>query len=234
MSRARFDRFHPAIAIANESKSVEDRDVRRAIPALQKQIDRDFTPAWGLPGELVFGKGPSRSMKVILRDVSDEAGDLGYHFLNGYPVTYVFVKDDIAEYGEFTSTLSHELLEMLADPGVNLYADGFVRKKGGKKQKAFIPYEVCDAVQENLYSIDGVRLSDFLLPEWFEPEHKGTSLKMDHLGVVRRPFELAPGGYTDAVVGQSLRTYYGSSARRKKVRHRKLAREKVRGELAGS
>jgi hypothetical protein len=234
MSPSSFDRFHPVIAIANESKSVADRDVRRVLPALQKQIDRDFTPAWGLPGKLVFGKGSARSMRVILRDVSDEAGDLGYHFLNGYPVTYVFVKDDVEQYGEFTSTLSHELLEMLADPGVNLYADGFVHKKGGKKQKAFIPYEVCDAVQENLYSIGGVRVSDFLLPEWFEPEHKGTSLKMDFLGALHRPFALAPGGYTDAVVGRSLRTYYGRAARRKKIRHRKLAREKVRGELAES
>ena len=114
---------------------------------------------------------------------------------------------------------------MVADPGVNLYARGFYRAKHGRRRKAWIPYEVCDAVQESLYSIDGVRVSDFLLPEWFEPEHAGTSMKMDFLGVLHRPFELAAGGYTDAVVGSAWRTIWGKKARRDKVRHRKLVRQ---------
>jgi hypothetical protein len=160
----------------------------------------------------------------VIRDVSDEAGDLGYHFHEGYPVTYVFAKDDIEEYGEYTSTLSHELLEMIADPGVNLYADGFVRVAHGVKRKAMIPYEVCDAVEEDLYLIDGVHVSDFLLPEWFEPEHAGKSLTMDFLGVIRRPFELAPGGYTDAIVGKRYMTFW-SKKKSTKQRHRMAARE---------
>ncbi len=225
MKSTGFDRFNPCLAIKNESKSVSDRQVRRVLPALQKQIDRDFAPTWGLRGRIVFGQGPQKSMRVILRDVSDEAGDLGYHFLDGYPVTYVFVKDDLEQFGEFTSTLSHELLEMLADPGVNLYAFGFTRTRGGTKRKAWIPYEVCDAVQDDLYKIDGVPVSDFLLPEWFEPEHPAGSMKMDHLGVLRRPFDVAAGGYVDAVAGRRLRTVWGQGADRGKVRHRKLARE---------
>jgi hypothetical protein len=144
--------------------------------------------------------------------------------MNGFPVTYVFAKDDLEQYGEFTSTLSHELLEMLADPDANLYALGFTRSKTRKKSEAWIPYEVCDAVQENLYSIDGVRVSDFLFPEWFEPEHKRGSMKMDYRGVLRSPFELAPGGYTDAMVGGKWTTKWGKEARRDRIRHRQLVR----------
>jgi hypothetical protein len=234
MTKTGFDRFNPFITVRNESTLVKDKEVRRVLPALQKQISAHFAPAWGLHARLVFGQGPPRAMKVILRDVSDEKGDLGYHFMNGYPVTYVFAKDDLEQYGEFTSTLSHELLEMLADPDANLYAMGFTRAKSGKKSQAWIPYEVCGAVQENLYSIDGVRVSDFLLPEWFEPEHTRGSMKMDYRGVLRSPFDIAPGGYTDAMVDGKWKTMWGRKARRDKVRHRQLIRAaRSSGRIAG-
>ena len=228
MSGARIDRFHPLVCVQNEATVVSDADVRRTLRALQKQITRDFAPAWGLTARLEFGPPKERALRVVLRDVSDEKGDLGYHFHEGYPVTYVFAKDDLEAYGEYTSTLSHELLEMIADPGVNLYADGYVRVAHGVKRKAMIPYEVCDAVEEDLYLIDGVHVSDFLLPEWFEPEHKGTSLTMDFLGVLRRPFELAPGGYTDAIVGKRYMTFW-SKRKSAKKRHRMAARKALSG-----
>ncbi len=224
MSSTRIDRFHPRICVQNEATVVSDADVRRTLRALQKQILRDFAPAWGLTAQLEFGRHRARAMRVVIRDRSDEAGDLGYHFLDGYPVTYVFAQDDLEQYGEYSSTLSHELLEMLADPGANLYADGLVRAAHGKRRKAMIPYEVCDAVEEDLYLIDGVHVSDFVLPEWFEPEHKGRALAMDFLGVIHRPFELAPGGYTDAVIGQRYLTFW-KSGKKSKARHRKAARE---------
>jgi hypothetical protein len=224
MKKPGFDRFDPIIEIHNRSRSVSDRDVKRALPALQKQITDHFAPAWGLHARLVFGVEVPRSMKVVIRDRSDEKGDLGYHFVKGYPVTYVFAEDDLAQYGEITSTLSHELLEMIADPGVNLYAAGFYLVKHGAKSKAWIPYEVCDAVQENLYKIGGVRVSDFLFPEWFEPEHKVGAMKMDQLGVLDRPFQLAPGCYTDAVVGKRYLTVWGRRRRSHKTRHRMAAR----------
>jgi hypothetical protein len=224
VSGPRIDRFHPRIRVQNESTVVSDAGLRRTLRALQTQIERDFAPAWGLTARLELGPPHPRAMRVVIRDVSDEKGDLGYHFHEGFPVTYVFAKDDIEEYGEYTSTLSHELLEMIADPGVNLYADGFVRLAHGRERKAMIPYEVCDAVEENLYRIGGVLVSDFLLPEWFEPEHKGRSLTMDFLGVLRRPFELAPGGYTDAIVGKRYMTFW-SKRQPKKHRHRMAARE---------
>jgi hypothetical protein len=233
MKRARIDRFHPVITIQNESKSTTNADVRHAIRALQKQIDRDFAPVWGLTAKLVFGEAQARAMRVVIRDVSDEAGDLGYHFSgDGYPVTYVFAKDDIDAFKEYTSTLSHELLEMIADPGANLYADGFYRIKRRRRRAAMIPYEVCDAVQDFRYKIDGVYVSDFLYPEWFEPEHKGR-MRMDKMGKVWHPFELAKGGYTDVVVGHKFMTVYSHKKREKTQRHRH-SRRKANFEALGA
>jgi hypothetical protein len=76
-----------------------------------------------------------------------EGGDLGYHIKEGKPISYIFAKDDIDDSGEYTSTLSHELLEMIADPGVNLYAIGkFLLKR--KRKIGFFGMEVCDPVQK--------------------------------------------------------------------------------------
>lgn len=218
----RIDRNNPLIAVINESDVAKNREVERIVEALQRQVTEHFRPAWGLQARLVFNKEPPKAMKVVLKDKAGEEdeGYLGYHFVDGLPVTYVFARDDIATQGEYSSTLSHEILEMLADPDVNLYANGFYRDKAGRRRSAFIPYEVCDPVESSLYKIDGVKVCDFVLPEWFEPEHKDGELKMDYLGLVDSPFTLAEGGYTDVLINGKTKTIWAEKARRKKVRHR--------------
>jgi|SRR5215471_18987701 len=216
--------MNPTICIVNRSKTVADADVKRVLPALQKQITRDFEPVWGWGANLRFN-AKRFDMQVIIKDTA-KAGDLGYHIKEGKPITYIFAKDDIADSGEYTSTLSHELLEMIADPGVNLYAIGKFRLKG-KRKSGFFGMEVCDPVQENLYTVDGVRVSDWVRPEWFEPEHRKGEMKMDHMGVVDAPFALAEGGYADVFSGSRWHTLYGRAAKRKRVRHRLQIRMNV-------
>jgi hypothetical protein len=48
---------------------------------------------------------------------------------------------------------------------------------------------------------------------------------MDFLGIVRRPFELAAGGYTDVAVGNRLMTIWNRKVGRDRVRHRHAVRE---------
>jgi hypothetical protein len=223
----RYDRGSPTIAIFNESSDADVRGLERAVAAIQKQVDRDFFPLWGWRAILVFEpkSTPRRAMKITLRETDkDDPGDLGYHFIDGIPATYVFTRDEKGKpLEEFYSTLSHEVLEMIADPGVNLYASGYYIKSG-RHYRAFLPYEVCDPVQDALYSIDGVKVSDFVVPEWFEEERPRDSMKFSFLDSVREPFELAYGGYIDAMVGQRVRTIWGERGKRKKRRHRRKAR----------
>jgi hypothetical protein len=83
-------------------------------------------------------------------------------------------------------TLSHELLEVLADPWINWYAQG----PDGK----VYALEVCDAVEadELGYMIDGVLLSDFITPSWFEPTQAD---RVDFKQRISKPLQLASGGY---------------------------------------
>ena len=219
----------PIIVIANESSVVRPKDLKEAIGPLQLQIDKHFYPLWGWRADLRLESARVHrpAMKVIIRDRSDEAGDLGYHFKDGLPITYTFAKDDIKYRKEFTSTLSHELLEMIADPGVNLYARGPVKVKGQRTRMGWVSYEVCDPVEDNLYEIGGIKVSNFVTPEFFEDEHKPGSVKFDYLGVVDRPFQVAPDGYMDVFLASRWHTLWGHKATRKKVRHRLLARKHV-------
>lgn len=192
------------------------------VKAIQRQVTEHFRPAWGLQARLVFNEDPPKAMKVLIKDraSAEDKGYLGYHFVDGLSVTYVFAKDNIESSGEFSSTLSHEVLEMLADPGLNLYAQGFYRDRVGRRRSAFIPYEVCDPVEAKVYKIDGVPVCDFVLPEWFEPEHESGLMKMDYRGALKGPFELAAGGYMDVLRNGKTKTIWGPAAKRKKRRHR--------------
>ena len=215
--------MNPTISIVNES-TVANADVRRNLPALQKQITRDFEPAWGWGANLRF-EATKFDMKMVIRDHSRD-GSLGFHIEGGKPVGYVYAKDDIRDEGEYTSTLSHELLEMIADPNANLYANGPFRWKG-RHRVGFFAYEVCDPVQENYYKIDGVRVQDFVRPEWFEAFHKKGSMKMDHMRALDAPFTLAPGGYIDVFSRGRWHSLTGPEAVPKPQRHRLLTRMSV-------
>jgi hypothetical protein len=85
------------------------------------------------------------------------------------------------------------VLEMLGDPDINLWA--FPNPDASKDR--LYSYEVCDACEadEIGYLIDGVLVSDFLYPAWFESFRRPGSTQFDRQGQITRPFEILPGGY---------------------------------------
>jgi hypothetical protein len=102
----------------------------------------------------------------------------------------VFAGLDIQSGSSWTVTLSHELLEMLGDPWINWCAEA----SDGK----IYALEVCDAVEadELGYQINGVLVSDFITPSWFEPT------KADRVDFKRRlskSLDLARGGYVSVL-----------------------------------
>lgn len=182
------------------------------VAALQVQVDRDFLPLWGVRAQLVAGgRKPRGAWQVIVLDNSDQAGALGYHDLTttGQPLGKVFAATD-KQYGlSWTVTLSHELLEMLVDPDVNLCALDEARSR-------LYAYEVCDPVEDDSlgYDINGVQVSDFVAPQWFEPG--ATVGPYDFKRVLSSPLELAAGGYISVLKFRSgyWTNLYGSESAR--------------------
>jgi hypothetical protein len=182
----------PVIAITNASTCLNDEEVVAAIPALQRQVTVDFRTYWDADCQLTFlPKDESLTdgwWQISVTDNPDQAGALGYYELTsrGTPLGKVFAELDLRSGASWTVTLSHELLEMLADPWINRCAQGVDGR--------VYALEVCDAVEADRlgYEIDGVLVSDFITPAWFEPTRAD---RVDFKRRVEKPLELASGGY---------------------------------------
>ncbi len=185
------------IYVANRSTLVSDTDVRMMVAAVDHQMSRDVEPAWGLPRTpVVFAAfdPPAGSRVIVMVDTADDPQALGYHTeVAAVESGVVGCKPELDQGAHpltgpysVSSILSHEVLEMAVDGHCNLWADT------GKGY--LVAYEVGDPVQSDHYDIDGVTVSNFVLPAWFDPETaRGTTV--DHLGKLRAPFVLSKGGY---------------------------------------
>jgi len=182
----------PVIAVTNASTCLTDAQVGAVLPALQNQVSDDFKAYWDLDCTLTFlPKDQPLTQgwwQIVVVDNPEQAGALGYHELTrqGSPLGKIFAKLDLDSGASWTATLSHELLEMLADPWINWCAVGSDSK--------IYALEVCDAVEaDNLgYLIDGVLVSDFVTPAWFEPT---SADRLDFKQHLTKELELARGGY---------------------------------------
>ena len=189
----------PTIAIINASTVLQDSDFTAYVAAQQRQVDYDFAPLWGKSAHFVFvGKGsqpPAGSWHMAFLDDADQAGALGYHdeTADGHPLGKVFVKTTMTYGGIWTVTGSHECLEMLGDPDICRCTFMQTTDTAG----TIYAYEASDAVEadELGYDVDGVKLSDFVTQEWFDPGHYTTAAGYSFKKHVNAPLQLAPGGY---------------------------------------
>jgi len=183
------------IAVKNLSTVVTDEEIHAVMPAFQVQMSRDFASCWGMDAtlQIVDKKDtlPKAWWMLGVFDDSDQAGVLGYHDLtiSGQPIGKVFARTSVRYAGNWSVPFSHEMLEMRGDSEINLCcfdADG----------KRLYAREVGDPVESQIYEINGVLVSDFVRPTWFEPLYvPSASESLAFRSVVTRPFQLLPGGY---------------------------------------
>ncbi len=200
------------ISIVNHtSGQVSDEEAQTVIRAINRQIQEDFEPYWSLGATLrlegKMGPKPAKQSAVDLRgdaviylwNHADVAGAIGYHDSNnaGIPFGFVFTDLSTALKEPWSVTLSHEALELVGDPQINLLVQG--PHPAQPDRTVFHWYEMCDAVQAETYSVDGVVVSNFLLPLYFtEDNEKGS--RNDFLGrahdeATLSSFGVNPGGY---------------------------------------
>jgi hypothetical protein len=220
----------PVIAVTNASTCLADAQVEAVIPALQRQVVEDFKSYWDLDCSLQFlsKEQPLTDgwWQIVVMDDPDQAGVLGYHEMSsqGTPLGKVFAKLDLAAGSSWTVTISHELLEMLADPWINWCAQG----ADGK----IYALEVCDAVEADKlgYEIDGVLVSDFVTPSWFA---RAEAEQVDFKQRVSQALELAAEGYIsvfDPKTGWKQVAGNGSLAAAIPAGSRRQRREMVRSD----
>jgi hypothetical protein len=186
------------IQVVNDSRHLKDDEILAALPAVQTQIHRDFAPAWGIDASLEFVEKRRQpdpgTWWIAFIDYARHAGGEGNHFLtkSGLPFGRVFVQSTKKVAQEWTSAFSHELLELLADPDTNVVAS----RGTTRKNSVWYAHEVCDPCADDSYGykIDGVLVSDFVYPAWFESFHK-EGARFDHQKLITKPFQVLPLGY---------------------------------------
>jgi hypothetical protein len=198
------------VTIACVNKATVDLGVpfQKLTKTLQKCFDEHFLPVWGYPVKLYNTTRPKRSdWQFVYLDDADRAGALGYHKLtyHGQPISRIFVKTT-REANELVSvTACHELFEMVIDPLANLWAED--------RDGTEYAYEMSDPVEDDTFLVDGIEMSNFVYPSWFEPFEHPDGTKFDHLGLLKKPFSMTKGGYTIIKSKGKVIQEFGSKAK---------------------
>jgi hypothetical protein len=174
--------------------------------ALQTYIDDYFFPVWGVRAQLHWSNKPQAgvwNVAFVDSEQNDDPGALAYHNFDpanngGLPYAIVDVEASLEDMGSIGVPVSHELVEMLADPGTNNWCGvgGFDPGEGPDTEPTntkLYALEVADPVERAYFKVDGVPLSDFVFPAYFEPW--SSDGPVDYLGVISHPGQIAAGGY---------------------------------------
>ena len=203
------------VAIVSLTERLEMRDLLRAAAAVQKQLTRDFMPFWGLPATVdvfadlesvpndyhpvvLFGDadeltgrldgaiGPAEAERLIDDFERDRLSGLHLNAFTHQPFALVEVE------GYWSVTLSHEVLEMIADP----YGNRLVAAMHPTQQDRRVRYllEICDPCQSMWYPVNGVPVSDFYTPRYFDPVQVEPT-RYSFTGAIERPIQVLDGGY---------------------------------------
>jgi hypothetical protein len=181
----------PTIACFNRATSALGVDFDKLIAALQRYVDRYVAPVWGTPAKLVKTSGFLKgAWALVFLDDADQPGALAYHDLtpDGLPQSKVFVRTTLKNGDLVSVSASHELVEMLVDPAINMMTTG-------PDAQTFYAYESADPVEALSFAVNGIPMSDFVYPAYFETFRKPRSVPFDQMQKVKRPFEILSGGY---------------------------------------
>lgn len=98
---------------------------------------------------------------------------------------------------------------MLVDPSASLWTDG--------PRRTVWAYEVCDVVEDDKIDFNGVQMSDFVYPAYFDMFRLKKGAKQaqyDYLKKVKRPFQILDGGYSDVHENGEVKTKWGSAKKK--------------------
>lgn len=203
------------IAIVSLTRAVSTRSLMQVAAALQKQVTRDFVPIWGFPAtvdafedltsvpndyhhvaifsdpdelasELEAQIGATPAERLLDEFQRGQIGGIHLNALTRQPFALVRASD------AWTVALSHEVLEMLADPSGNHLIAAAHPTRPDLRVKYLI--EVCDPCQALWYPVNGVPMADFYTPRYFDPVAVN-GVRYSFTGALEQPRQILDGGY---------------------------------------
>ena len=215
----------PTMAVFNRATIPLGVDFDKLISAMQAYVGAYVFPVWGTRIKLVKSTDfiPGAWAMVFLDD-ADAPGALAYHDLtpDGLPQCKVFVKTTLQAGDLVSVSASHELVECLVDPAINMMVTR-------PDNNVFYAYESADPCETEVFLVNGIAMSDFVYPAYFETFHAPGSVRFDRMNKISRPFQILPGGYQITFSNGNWGQVFGS--REKAAKFAKEDRRGHRSEL---
>jgi hypothetical protein len=203
------------VALISLTRHVSSRTLMRVAAAIQKQITRDFAPIWGLPatvdafedlasvpsdyhpvlvfgdrdeleGELRFAVGEQTAGRLVHLFETDQLEGMHLNDFTRQPFALVAFSE------AWPVTASHEILELVADPYGNHLRAAAHPLDPTERVKYLL--EVCDPCQSTWYPVNGVPVSDFYTPRYFDPVRIEGD-RYSFTGELKYPMDIREGGY---------------------------------------
>lgn len=178
-----------AVVPLDPSEDVQLDMLLRIAAAIQVQVQRDLGPKWDLQAAVSAFQSlrdvPQGTWPVAVTNREGLPVD-GFHFvMNGLPFGVVGNSEKLSV------VLSHEISEMLVDPSGSRTIAG-PSLAGDDTVQYFV--EVCDVCEYETYAIDGIEVSDFVLPGYYDM-NRSRPHGYSFTGSVSEPRQVLPGGY---------------------------------------
>ena len=173
-----------------QSEAVALSELLKLSAAIQIQVRRDVGPRWGIDATVAAFECVE-DVPLGYWPVAVTTGALrvdGFHFvMRGLPFGLVKHSEQLS------IALSHEIIEMLLDPyGQRTVSGPPLDPSQGGQVDYFL--EACDACQYETYGINGLEVTDFVLPGYYDMTRtrpEGYSFT----GAVSEPREVLERGY---------------------------------------
>ncbi len=185
--------MHVALVSEISQSTLSFSDLTQVSAAVSKQVARDFGPIWGVNATVdpfvSLKDVPSGYWPVIVKENIGEPSAAGFHTdKNGNPFALVQFS------ASWSLTVSHETLEMLADPFGNRVVASVSPRDN--KSRVEILVEVCDPSEDDSfsYTINGVAVSDFYTPHYFDPV-ASAGVAYSFTNAIKKPRQVLKGGY---------------------------------------
>lgn len=190
------------IGLVDTTGTVDAGAMTAAAAALDIQVTRDLPQFWATIASVTYLPDPNAipvGVWPVLLVKSLPPNEGGFHLtLHNQPYAQVLVTPGS---DEWTVDASHEMIEMLVDPGGNrLQPSTAVQITGNDVEDGTGQYEylveACDPCEADActYRIDGVRVSDFISPNFYDAA-AAAGIRYSFTGAIQRPRQILPGGY---------------------------------------
>ncbi len=190
------------VGLVDMTGTVDARTMAAAAAAINVQVTRDLPQFWSVTATVEYLPDPQSIPQGVwpVQLVSQlPPGEGGFHLTqHNQPYSKVIVTPDS---DEWTVDASHETVEMLIDPNGNRLQTATAIKIAHDKivdgvGKFEYLVEACDPCEADncTYPINGVRVSDFITPDFYDPDPVPGG-RYSFNGSVTKPREILPGGY---------------------------------------